>query len=298
MSEHSLLDKLQHLVTRFEEVSTLITDPSVIADMNRYVKLNKEYSDLQKIVEVRNRYKMAIDGIEEARQILESESDSDLRQMANEELSVNTEMLPALEEQIKLLLIPADPEDAKNVIMEIRGGTGGDEAAIFAGDLFKMPQQSSESRVEERGCRPHRRGTASGFEIIFTVTGSLMCTAPSSMNRACTAMRRYPRQRHRDRYIPRQPPRWCCPKQEFDVELNPADIDFHAQWCGRSERQQGGDKGTAYPQAQWHRVGLPASPPWLRANWPCRCCVPSSMTSSSPNDRVTSPRRKTNGLHR
>ena len=138
MSDNSLLDKLQHLVTRFEEVSTLITDPSVIADMNRFVKLNKEYSDLQKIVEVRNRYKAALDGIAEARQILEHESDSDLRQLANEELAVNMEMLPSLEEQIKLLLIPADPEDAKNVIMEIRGGTGGDEAAIFAGDLFKM----------------------------------------------------------------------------------------------------------------------------------------------------------------
>ena len=87
MSDHSLLDKLQHLVARFEEVSTLITDPSVIADMNRFVKLNKEYSDLQKIVEVRNRYKRALDEIEEARQILDSESDSDLRQMANEELS-------------------------------------------------------------------------------------------------------------------------------------------------------------------------------------------------------------------
>ncbi|MDD4158789.1 MAG: PCRF domain-containing protein, partial [Proteiniphilum sp.] len=138
MSENALLDKLQHLVTRFEEVATLITDPAVSADMDRFVKLNKEYSDLQKIVEVRNEYKAALDGIAEARLILENESDNDLRQLAGEELATNAEKLPALEEQIKLLLIPADPEDVKNVIMEIRGGTGGDEAAIFAGDLFKM----------------------------------------------------------------------------------------------------------------------------------------------------------------
>jgi peptide chain release factor 1 len=120
MSENSLLDKLQHLVTRFEEVGTLITDPAVVADMTRYVKLNKEYSELQKIVQVRNQYKNALDGIAEARNILDHESDEDLRQLAAEELFLNTASLPLFEEQIKLLLIPADPEDATNVVMEIR----------------------------------------------------------------------------------------------------------------------------------------------------------------------------------
>ncbi|HOO94482.1 MAG TPA: peptide chain release factor 1 [Proteiniphilum sp.] len=228
MSEHSLLDKLQHLVTRFEEVSTLITDPSVIADMNRYVKLNKEYSDLQKIVEVRNRYKMAIDGIEEARQILESESDSDLRQMANEELSVNTEMLPALEEQIKLLLIPADPEDAKNVIMEIRGGTGGDEAAIFAGDLFKMYSKYCESKGWKSEVTSLTEGTAGGFkEIIFTVTGSDVYGTlkyESGVHR----VQRVPQTETQGRVHTSAATVAVLPEaEEFDVELNPADIDFH-----------------------------------------------------------------------
>jgi len=228
MSDHSLLDKLQHLVARFEEVSTLITDPSVIADMNRFVKLNKEYSDLQKIVEVRNRYKRALDEIEEARQILDSESDSDLRQMANEELSGNTEMLPALEEQIKLLLIPADPEDAKNVIMEIRGGTGGDEAAIFAGDLFKMYTKYCENKGWKCEVSSLTEGTSGGFkEIIFTVTGSDVYGTlkyESGVHR----VQRVPQTETQGRVHTSASTVAVLPEaEEFDVELNPADIDFH-----------------------------------------------------------------------
>jgi len=228
MSDHSLLDKLQHLVARFEEVSTLITDPSVIADMNRFVKLNKEYSDLQKIVEVRNRYKRALDEIEEARQILDSESDSDLRQMANEELSANTEMLPALEEQIKLLLIPADPEDAKNVIMEIRGGTGGDEAAIFAGDLFKMYTKYCENKGWKCEVSSLTEGTSGGFkEIIFTVTGSDVYGTlkyESGVHR----VQRVPQTETQGRVHTSAATVAVLPEaEEFDVELNPADIDFH-----------------------------------------------------------------------
>lgn len=228
MSDHSLLDKLQHLVARFEEVSTLITDPSVITDMNRFVKLNKEYSDLQKIVEVRNRYKRALDEIEEARQILDSESDSDLRQMANEELSTNTEMLPALEEQIKLLLIPADPEDAKNVIMEIRGGTGGDEAAIFAGDLFKMYTKYCENKGWKCEVSSLTEGTSGGFkEIIFTVTGSDVYGTlkyESGVHR----VQRVPQTETQGRVHTSAATVAVLPEaEEFDLELNPADIDFH-----------------------------------------------------------------------
>ena len=228
MSDHTLLDKLQHLVARIEEVSTLITDPSVIADMNRFVKLNKEYSDLQKIVEVRNRYKRALDEIEEARQILDSESDSDLRQMANEELSTNTEMLPALEEQIKLLLIPADPEDAKNVIMEIRGGTGGDEAAIFAGDLFKMYTKYCENKGWKCEVSSLTEGTSGGFkEIIFTVTGSDVYGTlkyESGVHRVL----RVPQTETQGRVHTSAATVAVLPEaEEFDLELNPADIDFH-----------------------------------------------------------------------
>jgi peptide chain release factor 1 len=200
----------------------------VIADMNRFVKLNKEYSDLQKIVEVRNRYKRALDEIEEARQILDSESDSDLRQMANEELSTNTEMLPALEEQIKLLLIPADPEDAKNVIMEIRGGTGGDEAAIFAGDLFKMYTKYCENKGWKCEVSSLTEGTSGGFkEIIFTVTGSDVYGTlkyESGVHR----VQRVPQTETQGRVHTSAATVAVLPEaEEFDLELNPADIDFH-----------------------------------------------------------------------
>lgn len=172
MAQNSLLEKLDALVIRFEEIATLITDPDVISDMKRFVKLNKEYRDLEKIVAARNKYKNLLTGIEEAKSILESESDSELREIAKEELDINTERLPQLEEEIKLLLIPADPQDGKNAIVEIRGGTGGDEAAIFAGDLFRMYSKYCESKDWKVEVTSGNEGTIGGFkEIIFTVSG-------------------------------------------------------------------------------------------------------------------------------
>ncbi|MDE5692400.1 MAG: PCRF domain-containing protein, partial [Duncaniella sp.] len=146
MSDNSLLARLDGIEARFEEVSTLITDPAVIQDMKRYVRLTKEYKDLEKLTAVTRRYRTLLGNIEEAREVLGAESDPELRQMAKDELDEATDALPALEEEIKLLLVPADPEDSKNVVLEIRGGTGGDEAAIFAGDLFKMYSKYCESK--------------------------------------------------------------------------------------------------------------------------------------------------------
>ena len=172
MSEQSLLEKLDILGVRFEEIGTLITDPAVIADMKRFVKLNKEYRDLEKIVIARNEYKRILDGIEEAKSILETESDSELREIAKEELDICSNRQPVLEEEIKLLLVPADPQDEKDAIVEIRGGTGGDEAAIFAGDLFKMYLKYCESKGWKVEVTSSSEGTIGGFkEIIFTVTG-------------------------------------------------------------------------------------------------------------------------------
>lgn len=128
---NSILEKLDGLESRFEEVSTLITDPDVIADQTRYVKLTKEWKDLGDIMNARKRYIACLDSIREAKDILANESDSDMKDMAREELQQNETLQPQLEEEIKLLLIPKDPEDAKNVQMEIRAGTGGDEAAFI-----------------------------------------------------------------------------------------------------------------------------------------------------------------------
>ena len=228
MSDNSLLDKLNHLVTRFEEIGTLITDPTVIGDMKRFVKLNKEYRELEAIVAARNEYKLALDSIEEAKKILESESDSDLRQLANEELALNTRKLPELEEQIKLLLIPADPEDDKNVIMEIRGGTGGDEASIFAGDLYKMYTRYCESKGWKTEVSSYTEGTAGGFkEIIFTVTGEKVYGTlkyESGVHR----VQRVPATETQGRVHTSAATVAVLPEaEEFEVELNPADIDFH-----------------------------------------------------------------------
>ncbi len=153
-------------------MGTLITDPSVIQDMKRYVRLTKEYKDLEKLTAVTRQYRSLLGNIDEAREVLASENDPELRDMAKEELDEATSALPGLEEEIKLLLIPADPEDGKNAIVEIRGGTGGDEAAIFAGDLYKMYVKYCESKGWNVAVTSFSEGAAGGFkEIVMAVTG-------------------------------------------------------------------------------------------------------------------------------
>ncbi|MBO4529139.1 MAG: peptide chain release factor 1 [Paludibacteraceae bacterium] len=172
MAENSLLERLDGLEHKFEEISTLITDPAVIADMKRYVKLNKEYHDLELIMNARKEYKNALSNIAQAKEILDSESDPEMREMAKMELDEYEPKLPEMEERIKILLIPSDPEDAKNAIVEIRGGTGGDEAALFAGDLFKMYAKYCETKGWSIAISSFSEGTVGGYkEIIFTVTG-------------------------------------------------------------------------------------------------------------------------------
>lgn len=169
---NSLLNRLESLTGRFEEVSTLITDPSIIADMKRYVKLNKEYSELERIINKRDEYKNLIGNIADAKEIIAHEKDQEMKEMAREELSEIEPQLPILEEEIKLLLVPTDPEDSKNCTVEIRGGTGGDEAAIFAGDLFRMYTKYCESKGWKMSISHFNEGTSGGFkEMVFNVSG-------------------------------------------------------------------------------------------------------------------------------
>ena len=168
----NILDKLEGLVSRFEEVSTLITDPSVISDQKRYVKLTKEYKELDDLMKARKEYIQLLGNIEEAKNILANETDADMKEMAKEELDNSQTRLPELEEEIKLLLIPADPQDDRNAILEIRGGTGGDEAAIFAGDLFRMYAKFCEIKGWKLEVSSANEGAAGGYkEIICSVTG-------------------------------------------------------------------------------------------------------------------------------
>ncbi len=172
MPENTILNKLNDLEGRFKEISTLITDPSVFADQKRYVRLAKEYKDLERILNTRRIYIQTLEIIEEAKDILSNEQDAELRSMASAELEENKQRILELEEEIKLLLVPSDPEDSKNVIMEIRAGTGGDEAAIFAGDLFRMYAKYCEIKGWQLSISSCNEGSYGGFkEIIFTVTG-------------------------------------------------------------------------------------------------------------------------------
>ena len=168
----TILEKLEGLVSRFEEVSTLITDPNVIGDQKRYVKLTKEYKDLGDLMAARKEYMLCMKNADEARELMSIEDDPDMKEMAREELAAAEQRLPELEEEIKLLLVPADPEDGKNIVMEIRGGTGGDEAALFAGDLFRMYSKYCETKGWKVTVSSFSEGASGGYkEIIFNVTG-------------------------------------------------------------------------------------------------------------------------------
>ncbi len=227
MAQQSLLEKLEVLVMRFDEIGKLITDPQVIADMKRYVKLNKEYRDLGKIVDARNQYKALADTQIEAKQILESVDDAELRVMAKEELDAANSQIPELEEKIKFLLVPADPEDSKNAIVEIRGGTGGDEAAIFAGDLYRMYQKYCESKGWRTEISSLTEGTSGGFkEIVFTVSGEGVYGTlkyESGVHR----VQRVPATETQGRVHTSAATVAVLPEaEEVDVDINPADIEM------------------------------------------------------------------------
>lgn len=169
----SILQKLDGLEARYEEITTLITDPDVIADQKRFVKLTKEYKDLASIVDARKRYIACLNGIKEAKDILANDTDTEMKEMAREELAINEQLQPKLEEEIKMLLIPKDPEDAKNVQMEIRAGTGGDEACLFAGDLFLMYKRFCDMKGWQLSVTDVSEGAVGGYkEIDFAVSGT------------------------------------------------------------------------------------------------------------------------------
>ena len=133
-----LLEKLEGIKIKFDDIMQQITDPEVIADMKKYIKLNKEYKDLEPLIDAYKRYKNIIDNIKSSKEMLAEEDDEEMKEMAKEELDELSAQIPEMEEEIKVLLIPKDPEDDKNAIVEIRAGTGGDEASIFAGELARM----------------------------------------------------------------------------------------------------------------------------------------------------------------
>jgi peptide chain release factor 1 len=224
---YSILQKLDELASRFDEVSTLITDPSVIADQKRYVRLTKEYRELKRLTDARRKYVRILGNMEEAREILSSEQDPGIRKMASDELELSRQRLPGIEEEIKLLLIPADPEDGKNAIVEIRGGTGGDEAAIFAGDLFRMYSRYCEIKGWNVRISSSSEGASGGFkEIIFTVSGDSVYGVlkyESGVHR----VQRIPQTETQGRVHTSAATVAVLPEaDEFDVEINEGEIKW------------------------------------------------------------------------
>ena len=224
---NSILQKLDGREARFEEVSTLITDPSVIADQKRFVKLTKEYKDLGDIMDARKRYINCLNAIAEAKDILANESDQEMREMAREELAINEELQPKLEEEIKIALVPKDPEDAKNVQMEIRAGTGGDEACLFAGDIFQMYKRFCDSKGWSISITSVNEGAVGGFkEIDFAISGDNVYGTlkyESGVHR----VQRVPQTETQGRVHTSAATVAVLPEaEEVDVEINPADLEY------------------------------------------------------------------------
>lgn len=172
MAQYALLEKYESIKNRFDEVEQQITDPDIISDMKRYVKLNQEYKNLGKLVTVFKEFKNLVDNIESGKEMLAEETDEELREMAREEIEMSEKLIPEKEQEIKLLLVPADPEDSKNAILEIRAGTGGDEASIFAGDLFRMYSKFCETKGWRMEVTHVNEGTSGGYkEIVANISG-------------------------------------------------------------------------------------------------------------------------------
>ncbi len=167
-----MLEKIQIVKQRFDEINDLIIQPDIISDQQRYAKLMKEYKDLKLIVDKGDIYKEAADNMSEAEEIIADGSDAEMVEMAKMQLEEAEEVIDKLEEEIRFMLIPKDPDDAKNVVVEVRAGTGGDEASIFAGDLFRMYSKYCSDKGWKVDVVSQSDGTSGGFkEIIFEVSG-------------------------------------------------------------------------------------------------------------------------------
>ena len=218
-------DKLQLIKNRFDEVSDLIIQPDIISDQKRYVAINKEYKDLEKLMAKIKEYEALEDSINEAKDILAGESDPEMIEMAKMELDEAQKRLPQLEEEIKFMLIPKDPEDAKNVIVEIRAGTGGDEASIFAGDLYRMYTKYADKKGWRTEIVDYNEGTSGGFkEMIFKITGDDVY-GTMKYEAGVHRVQRVPQTETQGRVHTSAATVMVLPEaEEFDIEINPNDI--------------------------------------------------------------------------
>jgi len=228
-----MLDKLEAIEARFREVELLLSSADTMSDMKRFTQLNKEYSDLKEVVEITIIYRNTLNNYQEAKDILANEKDAELREMAKSEADEMEVKIGPLEDQIRLMLIPKDPEDAKNAIIEIRAGTGGDEASLFAGDLMKMYYRYCENKGWKVELLDENEGTAGGYkEVILEVTGKNVygdLKYESGVHR----VQRVPKTESQGRVHTSAATVAVLPEaEEVDVHLNPADIEMQTSRSG------------------------------------------------------------------
>jgi peptide chain release factor 1 len=220
-----MLDKLEAIKVRYEDIQKQMNEPSVIGDMKRFIKLSRDYKELLPIMEAFEKYKILLANIDQAKDIIHNEKDEEFRSMAKEELNHYTEEREKFEEDIRLMLVPADPQDGKNAVVEIRAGTGGDEASIFAGDLYRMYTKYCEARRWKIELVDFTEGTMGGFkEIIFDVVGE-GAYGQMKYESGVHRVQRVPQTETQGRVHTSAATVAVLPEaDEFDVEVKPADV--------------------------------------------------------------------------
>ncbi|MBV7441038.1 peptide chain release factor 1 [Weeksellaceae bacterium TAE3-ERU29] len=223
----SLLEKLQGIQQRFDEIADLIIQPDVITDHQRYAKLNKEYSDLKEIIEVKKEYETNLNLLEEANEIIENSEDKGMLDLAKEQKDMALEALPEIEEKVKFLLVPKDPEDDKNVIVELRAGTGGDEAAIFVEDIFRMYSMYFKNRNWNFEVLNANEGSVKGYkELVLEVSGDAVY-GTMKFESGVHRVQRVPETESQGRVHTSAITVAVLPEaEEVDIEINPADLEY------------------------------------------------------------------------
>lgn len=220
-----MLDKLAAIKQRFEDIKMEMTDPKVISNRKRFIQLSKDYKELEPIVEIYEKYKNVLANINSTKLILKTEKDEEFREMAKEELSDFIASQKELEEDIRLILIPKDPQDDKNAIVEIRAGTGGDEASIFAGDLYRMYLKFCETKKWKVEGVSNTEGTAGGFkEVVFNVIGN-GAYGEMKYESGVHRVQRVPKTETQGRVHTSAASVAILPEaDEFDIEIKPEDV--------------------------------------------------------------------------
>ncbi|WP_026914407.1 peptide chain release factor 1 [Christiangramia portivictoriae] len=220
-----MIERLNIVKQRFDEVNDLIIQPDVISDQKRYIELNREYKDLRALMDEREKYVSLTENISEAEEIISDGSDPEMTEMAKLQLEEAKGQLPELEDKIRMMLIPKDPEDSKNVVVEIRGGTGGDEASIFAGDLYRMYTKYVESKGWNHTIVDYSEGTSGGFkEMIFEVSGEDVY-GTLKFEAGVHRVQRVPQTETQGRVHTSAATVMVLPEaEEFDVQIDPKDV--------------------------------------------------------------------------